>query len=119
MEGKRTGYADLGIPEYWRFDEDGEFHGTRLAGDRLVQGQYEPITIETVGEGILQGYSTTLNLQIRWEQGGLRWHDPETGQHIIRYSDLQDQAESEREARVAAEDRIRDLEAELYRRRQT
>ena len=40
---KREHYAELGIPEYWRFDETGEFHGARLApmqqalsGDRLV-----------------------------------------------------------------------------------
>ena len=31
---KRNDYAALGIPEYWRFDETGGFHGTRLAGDR-------------------------------------------------------------------------------------
>ena len=36
---KRDYYAELGIPEYWRFDETGEHHGTRLAGDRLVNGQ--------------------------------------------------------------------------------
>ena len=52
---KRAAYADLEIPEYWRFDETGEFHGARLAGDRLVDGQYEPVPIETLEEGILQG----------------------------------------------------------------
>ena len=40
---KRPAYAGLGIPEYWRFDETGEFQGTRLAGDRLVDGRYEPV----------------------------------------------------------------------------
>ncbi len=34
VEAKRDGYAALGIPEYWRFDETGRRHGTRLAGDR-------------------------------------------------------------------------------------
>ena len=38
-------YAALGIPEYWRFDETGNYHGVRLAGDRLVNGQYQPIDI--------------------------------------------------------------------------
>ncbi|MCY3692234.1 MAG: Uma2 family endonuclease [Chloroflexota bacterium] len=38
---KRSDYAALGIPEYWRFDETGEYHGARLAGDRLVDGQYQ------------------------------------------------------------------------------
>ena len=54
----RMAYADLGIPEYCRFDETGEFHGTRLAGDRLVDGRYEPVPIETVEEGVLQGTAT-------------------------------------------------------------
>ena len=40
---KRRDYAELGIPEYWRFDETGEFHGVRLAGDRLVDGVYVPL----------------------------------------------------------------------------
>ena len=78
-----------------------------------MDGQYEPIPIETVEEGVLQGYSAVLNLYIRWEHGELGWHDPETGEHIIRYADLLDLAESEREARMTAEARIRELEAEL------
>ena len=115
---KRAAYADLEIPEYWRFDETGEFHGTRLVGDRLVDGQYEPVPIETVEEGVLQGHSSMLNLLIRWDHGHLGWHDPETGNHIIRYEDLEARADIEREARMAAEARIRELEAELERRHQ-
>ena len=53
MEKKRPGYATLGVPEYWRFDQTGDFHGTWLAGDRLAEDRYEPISIETVEEGIL------------------------------------------------------------------
>ena len=102
---KRARYAAPGSPEYWRFDETGEFHGTMLAGDRLLDNQYEPIPIETVEEGVLQGYSTALNLFIRWEHGELGWHDPKTGQHIVRYEDL--------------EARVRELEQELQRRRQS
>ena len=33
---KRVAYESLGILEYWRFDETGQHHGARLAGDRLV-----------------------------------------------------------------------------------
>ena len=108
---KRTAYADLGIPEYWRFDETGEFHGTRLAGDRLVDGQYEPVPIETVEEGVLQGYSNVLNLLLRWDHGHLGWHDPETGQHIATFAQERVRAE-------AAVARVRELEAELDRLRQ-
>ena len=116
VEDKPAKYAALGIPEYWRFDETGEFHGTMLAGDRLVDGRYEPVPIETVEEGVLQGYSEVLNLFIRWENGQLRWHDPKTGQEIPTF-------EQEREARLGAEarlaeqeTRVQELEAELARR---
>ena len=104
---KRSDYAGLGIPEYWRFDETGDFHQTRMAGDRLgADGQYDPINIEELDEGVLQGYSEVLNLYIRWENGQLRWHDPETGRHIATFED-------EREARLQAEARIRELEKRL------
>ena len=78
---KRPAYAGLEIPEYWRFDETGEFHGTRLAGDRLAGGGYEPVPIETVEEGVLQGYSSVLNLLIRWDQGRDDCKLLETGEH--------------------------------------
>ena len=91
---KRTWYADLGIPEYWRFDQTGRFHGSRLAGDRLVDGRYEPIAIEEIEPGILQGYSAALGLFVRWQRGELRWHDPETGQEIPTF-------EQERKGRLA------------------
>ena len=110
---KPARYAALSISEYWRFDETGEFHGTRLAGDRLADGQYEPISIEEVEDGILQGYSAALSLFVRWERGELRWHDPETGQGIPTFEREREGRLAEREARLAAEARVRELEAEL------
>ena len=103
-EDKRDDYAALGIPEYWRFDETGEFHHTRLAGDRLVEGQYQPIAIEELPDGSLQGYSEVLNLYLRWERGQLRLHDPATGQHIATF-------EYERASRIQAEARADNAEA--------
>ena len=111
VEDKGPAYAALGIPEYWRFDETGDFHGTRLAGDRLEEGRYEPIPVETIEEGVLQGYSSVLDLLIRWDHGELGWHDPETGQHIATF--VQERARAD-----AAETRVRELEAELERRGQ-
>ena len=102
----RDDYAALGIPEYWRFDEADESHRTRLAGDRLVDGEYQPIAIEELADGILQGYSEVLNLHIRWERGQLRWHDPATGLHIATFED-------ERARADGAEARVRELEEEM------
>ena len=109
---KRNDYAALGIPEYWRFDETGQYHRTRLAGDRLAaDGQYQPIAIEEVADGVLQGYSRILNLTLRWENGQLRWHDPETGRHIANFED-------EREARIQAEAHAREQREALARERE-
>ena len=136
---KRDDYAALGITEYWRFDETGDFHGTRLAGDRLVDGRYEPVAIEEVEDGVLQGYSAALDLFIRWQHGELRWHDPVTGQEIPTFEQEREGRLAEREARLAerearlseqearlaeqearltAEARVRELEEELARREQ-
>ena len=114
---KRDGYAALGIPEYWRFDDSGgQYHGAPLAGDRLVNGKYVPIPIERIDAQTHRGYSAVLNLNLLWEQGKLGWHDPATGQHITRFED-------ERQTRIRAQlerdealSRISELEAELRRR---
>ena len=113
---KPARYAALGIPEYWRFDETGEFHGARLAGDRLVQGRYEPVAIEEVEDGVLQGYSAALDLFVRWERGELRWHDPATGGPIPTFEDQRAAANEQRARANAAEARLQELEAELARR---
>ena len=138
LSEKRAGYAALGIPEYWRFDETGRWHGARLAGDRLAAGQYQPINIHRLAEDILQGHSAVLNLNLRWERGQLGWYIPETGRHITTLTDeragrimaearaenaearaenAEARAAAEHESRQQAEARIRQLEAELNRRR--
>ena len=103
---KRVIYAQRGILEYWRFDETGRYHGTRLAGDRLVNGRYEPIEIDELPDGSRQGYSLILNVHLRWVQGQLHWHDPATGLHIATF-------DSEREARIQAEARVQELEEQI------
>ena len=119
---KRDEYAVLGIAEYWRFDKTGEYHGDRLAGDRLVDGVYQPIIIEELADNVLQGYSAAVNLNIRWERGQLGWYDPATDRHILTYDDQRNRADAERrariqehEARLHAEARVRELEEHLRR----
>ena len=121
---KRDDYAALGIPEYWGFDETGEFYGRRLFGERLVDGEYRLIPIEQLSEGVLQGYSAVLDLYIRWHDGRLEWHDPATDRHIVTFDDervgriqAETRANDEREARLRAESRVRELEEELRRAR--
>ena len=112
---KRDDYAAFGIPEYWRFDETGEYYGERLAGERLVDGVYEPIEVEQLAEDTLQGHSAVLGLHIRWHDGWLEWFDPDTGHPIVTLADER-AARIQAEADAAdAEARARELEDELSR----
>ena len=127
---KRRDYAALGILEYWRFDHTltGEHHGVRLAGERLVNGEYVAIDIKELPDGSLQGYSPVLDLYLRWERGELVFYDPATGRRIATLEDeraariaeqearaaAEDALITEREARITAEARVRDLEELLH-----
>ena len=77
VTGKRDDYVAFGVPEYWRFDPTGgEYYPAGLAGDRLVDGTYQPIDIVTVDESRQWGHSDVLGLDLCWEDGWLRWYDP-------------------------------------------
>ncbi len=146
----------MGVPEYWRFDETGgQYHSVPLAGDRLVNGQYQPIPINETPDGRYWGHSESLNLDLCWENGQLRWYDPAAQRYLPDFDDqttalhvetaLREAAEiqrdtetaradnessransetiradsestranAERDARIAAEARVRELEAQL------
>ena len=110
--GKRDDCAAFGIPEYWRFDPSGgRHHGAPLAGDRLAEGTYQPIDILETAPDHLYGHSDALNLDLCWEKGKLMWWDPATRRYLPTFDE-------ESDARIAeAEARVRELEAELERRR--
>ena len=136
---KRRVYAEIGIPEYWRFDRSGgELHGQTLAGDRLENGVYRPIELTTEPDGILKGYSPVMRLSLCWLDGMLKFYNHETGQYLHNLTESEAaryRAESrvkeleegttvaqsawlrERAARESADARVRELEEELRRRR--
>ena len=120
---KRADYAAFGIPEYWRFDPSGgQYHGAPMAGDRLVGGAYRSIPIESSDDVHFRGRSQTLGLDLCWEDGRLRWYDPVARRYLLTFDETDDArlaAEEERDAerriRLAAEEQVRDLEAEIRR----
>ena len=113
---KRSDYERYGIAEYWRYDPSGgEYHDAALAGDRLVDGAYQSITIETLDEEPLRGYSEALGLYVCWEDGELRFFDPRT-ESYLRTHDNDRVGRMAAESRAGtAETRVAELEAELRR----
>ena len=79
-----------------------------MAGDRLVDRVYQSINIVRVDDARHWGHSEALGLDLCWEEGQLRWYDP-VGRSYLRTFD------QEAEDRIAAEERVRELEAELRR----
>ena len=119
---KRVDYERYRIPEYWRFDATGgDYHDAALAGDRLVDGRYEPILIERTDDGGRRGYSEVLGLYVCWMDGDLLWYDPRTDSYLLTFDDEADRADRAEEsaareaaARQLAEDRAgREAEARL------
>ncbi len=123
---KRAGYAGYGVQEYWRFDHTGgRYHDAALAGDRLVAGEYEPLQIHEEPGGLKWGHSPVLGLDLCWDEGELRVHDPVAGEYLPTAPELQDRAAAaegraaaEQAARMTAEDRATAAEAELRRLRE-
>ena len=121
---KRDYYEAMGVGEYWRFDSSGgRWHLTSLAGDLLVDSAYQPIPVEERADGTFRGYSPALRLELRWENGNLRWWDPvgnrylETHMEVIAArSDAENRAADAETRAATAEERVRQLEAELRRR---
>ncbi len=157
---KRGLYADLGIGEYWRVDPTGgDFYGYPLAGEELVNGAYRDLPVITEMDGMVWGYSPTLDLCLCWhpawdwdvdDASSLRFYDRKTGRYLCDMTlvegrltlaegrlaltegrltlaesaladerDARESAEAqlgaEQQARAAAEEHIRQLEAQLRR----
>jgi hypothetical protein len=122
---RREDYAAFGIPEYWRFDPTGgRRYDAPLAGDRLVEGVYQPIELVRVDDERLWGHSGMLNLDVCWEYGRLRWWDPVARQYLQTHEEEAAGRAAAEQTRMAAEadrdaalNRVRELEEELRRRR--
>ena len=120
---KRSGYAAYGVHEYWRFDPTGgDYYPVPLAGERLVEDEYQPIPIEHTAQGWHRGHSETLNLFLCWEGRQLRWYDPVGRAYLLTHDEALDALDAARDARTeaeaartAADARVRQLEEELHR----
>ena len=127
---KRDLYARLGALEYWRYDPTGgDYYGEPLVGEYLVEGEYHRFEMMPDPDGLPRAHSPLLNLDLRWEEGRLRFYDPASGSWPenaseslararsaeARADSAEVRAQSERDARIAAEAQLAQMQAELRR----
>jgi Uma2 family endonuclease len=124
---KRGTYAFLGVREYFQYDPTHDYLVPALQGARLVAGSYQALPPTTLPNGTFVLHSDVLGLDLRLEEGTLRFYDPVTGQKLLSHAEIEqalraaEQARREAEARAgreeaarqAAEARIAELEARL------
>ena len=120
---KRELYARHGIVEYWRVDPTGgDFYGYALAGDRLVNGEYEEIPLTTEADGMIWGYSPALDLYLCWhpawdwdvdDESHLRLYDRKTGRYLCDHVLVEEALAASEAARIAAEAAREAVEAAL------
>ena len=111
--GKRDLYANLEISEYWRYDETGgDFYGEPLVGERLVDGEYQPLPMREDEDGRVWAHSAALNLDLYWDNGDLRFWDPVAENWLLNHEEdhtgrlaAESRADQEQAARQAAESR--------------
>ena len=120
---KRDLYARQGIAEYWRVDPTGgDFYGYALAGDRLVNGSYQAIDLNTEADGMIWGYSAMLDLCLCWhpawdwdidDDTNLRFYDRKTGRYLCDFVLVEAALAAERTALAASEAARAESEAAL------
>ena len=111
---KRDLYAELGVGEYWRYDASGgDFYGEPLVGEYLVDGEYRRFEMRRESDGRVSSHSDTLNLDLWWEDGELRFWDPVAERWLLNHEEQKERADAAEYRANLAENRVAELEAEL------
>ncbi|BAY74746.1 hypothetical protein NIES25_11600 [Nostoc linckia NIES-25] len=106
-QGAKKGiYAFLGVREYFQYDPTGDYLNPRLQGLRLVENNYFPVPTNSLSNDTLSLPSEVLGLELRLEQGKLRFYDPATDRILLTH-------EEEVAIRQAAEEKAQRLAAKL------
>ena len=115
---KRDIYADMGVPEYWRYDPTAfvaphrrPLYAVPLIGELLVDGAYQPIEVTAGPEGCIWGFSPALGVSLAVKDKRLMVYDHELGGFVAEF-DEQERAKMEAQAEARAERELRSVAEE-------
>lgn len=120
LGSKKNTYERMGVREYYVFDPQGGMHRPRLQLFRLEEGIYKRVRWWGDPDGPLAMTSETLALELRFTDDRMHFWDPQTQEYLLDHHEEHAQRMEviarfiEESAKlVAAERRVRDLEAEV------
>lgn len=111
---KRDLYQRLEIQEYWRLDPTGgRLYGKPIAGERLVNGQYEEYPPEYGADGSMRSRSELLDVVFHWDGEEFDALDPATGLTIDKRAAAEARADLAETRAIVAEAELARLKAQL------
>ena len=89
----------LGVREYWQYDPTGDYLDPPLQALQLIERNYWPL--RSPGGSSL--HSGVLGLDLRLEEGVLRFYDPHTGEKLRSHLETEQARLEAEQARLEAE----------------
>jgi Uma2 family endonuclease len=108
-------YASLGIQEYFQYDQTADYLTPQLKGSHLVEGSYQPLTLEVSAENIPFMHSPMLglDLQLRPQHQSilglsplaqeLRFYDRQTGLILLNREEVEQELDVVQQQRNLAQ----------------
>lgn len=110
---KRGLYAFWGVPEYFQYDPSADYLEPPLQGYQLIDRNYSPLSATILPNGELSIVSGVLGLELRLEQGELRFYNPVTNEKLLSHAEAEAARQTAEVARQTAEAKAERLAARL------
>ncbi|MBW4483155.1 MAG: Uma2 family endonuclease [Tildeniella torsiva UHER 1998/13D] len=93
-------YASLGVEEYFQYDPTADYLNPQLRGSQLIDGSYQPLTLNATPEGIPFIHSRVLGLDLQLHSPyaglgiaplpkALRFYDPTTTTKLLNREEVE------------------------------
>jgi Uma2 family endonuclease len=112
-QGTKKGlYAHLDAKEYFQYHPTSDYLKPALQGFRLIEGNYLAIPAQISDDAIALS-SQVLGLELRLENGEMRFYDPKTGKKLRSHSESEQALKESAQETLAALEKVRQLEERL------